>query len=85
VTISKDPEEPHEDLTEVTLSRQDDQTILLIEQRGIPLSLLWAYGAGLQIHVEDLAGHLAGRQRAESGPRFDAVIPRYKALAAEIS
>jgi uncharacterized protein YndB with AHSA1/START domain len=85
VTTSKDPEEPHEDLTEVTLSRHDDETILRVEQRGIPLSLLWAYGAGLQIHVEDLAEHIAGRQRSESGPRFDALIPRYQALAADIS
>ena len=29
----------------------------------MPLDLLAAYGAGVQIHVENLAAHLAGRER----------------------
>jgi hypothetical protein len=31
----------------------------------MPLELLSAYGAGVQIHVEDLADHLAGRERRD--------------------
>ena len=34
------------------------------EERGIPLDQLAAYGAGLQVHVEDLAAHLAGASGA---------------------
>ena len=84
VTVSKDPDMPNEDFTEVTLTAQDDQTILVVEQRGIPVNLLWAYGAGLQIHVEDLAGHIAGRERSDSQPRFEALTPRFRGLAAEL-
>ena len=48
-------------IIEATLTADGDQTILVLEQRGMPLDLLAAYGAGIQVHVEDLAAHLAGR------------------------
>jgi hypothetical protein len=47
----------------------------------LPLDLLWAYGAGLQIHVEDLAAHIAGRERDDTETRFDELKPLYKDLA----
>ncbi len=53
--------------------------------RGLPLDLLWAYGAGLQIHVEDLAAHIAGRERDDTETRFDELKPAYKGLATNIS
>lgn len=84
VTVSRDPEVPFDDSTEVRLTAEGEQTILVVKQHGIPLDMLWAYGAGLQIHVEDLAGHLAGHNRADSEPRFEALSPRYQSLAAEI-
>ena len=34
-----------------------DQTILVWEERGMPLNLLAPYGAGIQVHVEDLAAY----------------------------
>jgi hypothetical protein len=50
----------------------------------LPLEIVWAYGAGLQIHVEDLAAHLAGRGRADA-TRFGELEPAYRELAASIS
>jgi len=83
--VSKEPDEPNEDSTEVTLTGDGDQTVLVVEQRGLPLDLLWAYGAGLQIHVEDLAAHIAGRERDDTETRFDELKPAYKDLATNIS
>ena len=85
VVMSKQPDEPHEKSTEVTLTSDGDQTVLVVEQRGLPLQLLWAYGVGGQIHVEDLGDHLAGRERRDAGARFDELLPSYQALAAHIS
>ncbi|HEY0935877.1 MAG TPA: hypothetical protein VGD91_19325, partial [Trebonia sp.] len=45
---------------EATLTADGGQTILVIEERGMPPEDLAAYGAGIQIHVEDLASCLAG-------------------------
>jgi uncharacterized protein YndB with AHSA1/START domain len=85
LVVSKDPDEPGEDSTEVTMTGDGDQTSLVVEQRGLPLDLLWAYAAGLQIHLEDLAAHIAGHERAETAARFDALKPVYQDLATNIS
>src|SRR5512133_2742368 len=49
------PDEPYEHAIEATLAADGDETILVWEERGIPLGQLAAYGAGIQVHVEDLA------------------------------
>jgi uncharacterized protein YndB with AHSA1/START domain len=51
------PDEPHP--IEVWLAEDGRHTTLALEQRGLPIALLPAYGAGVQIHVEDLGAHLA--------------------------
>jgi hypothetical protein len=48
LVVTKEPDEPNEDSTEVTLTGDGNQTVLVVEQRGLPLDLLWAYGAGLR-------------------------------------
>jgi len=83
LVVSKASEEPDEDSTEVTLTGDSDQTTLVVEQRGSPLDLLWAYGAGLQIHVEDLAAYITGRERVDSAMRFAELEPVYRDLAAQ--
>jgi uncharacterized protein YndB with AHSA1/START domain len=85
VVVSKEPDEANERSTEVRLTGDGDQTVSVVEQRGLPLDLLWAYGAGLQIHVEDLAAHVAGRERADAKTRFDELTPAYTDLAATVS
>ena len=82
--VSKDPDEPNRHSTEVTLTGDGARTVLVVEQRGLPLELLWAYGAGLQIHVEDLAAHIAGRERCDAAARFDELQGPYKDLASAV-
>jgi len=83
VTI-KDADEPGEGVIEVTLAANGDQTIVVWEERGMPLDYLAAFGAGIQVHVEDLAAHLAGRGRVDSKARWNELIPAYRDLAANI-
>jgi uncharacterized protein YndB with AHSA1/START domain len=85
VVASKEPEQPEEDVMEVTLAADGDQTVLILEHRGLPLEHLAGYGAGTQVHVEDLAGHIAGRERADAEPRWALLMPIYQDLAAKIS
>ena len=70
---------------EATLTADGDQTILVIEERGMPLDMLADYGAGMQVHVEDLAAHIAGRERGDTETRWDELVPAYQDLAASIS
>jgi len=84
VVVSKDPDEPHEHSTEVSLAGEGDETLLVVEQIGLPLELLWAYGAGLQIHVEDLAAHIVGRDLGDAKRRFEELKRPYLDLAAGI-
>jgi uncharacterized protein YndB with AHSA1/START domain len=74
----------HENVIEVTLAADGDQTILVAEERGMPLNLLAAYGAGVQVHVEDLAAHLAGHERCDADARWDELQPAYEDLAARV-
>ena len=78
-----DADESDEQDIEVTLTADGDQTIVVWEERGMPLDLLSAYGAGVQLHVEDLADHLAGRERRDdTKARWDELHPAYQDLAA---
>jgi hypothetical protein len=77
--------QPDEDVIEATLTADGGQTILVWEERGMPLDLLAAYGAGVQIHVEDLAAYLAGRDRVDAAARWAALQPAYQDLAANVS
>jgi uncharacterized protein YndB with AHSA1/START domain len=84
VVASKEPDQPEEDVMEVTLTADGDQTIMILEHRGLPLEFLAGYGAGTQVHVEDLESHIAGRERADAKPRWDLLMPLYQELAAKI-
>ena len=77
--------QPDEDVIEATMTADGSQTILVWEERGMPLNLLAAYGAGVQIHVEDLAAYLAGRDRVDAAGRWAELQPAYQDLAANIS
>jgi uncharacterized protein YndB with AHSA1/START domain len=77
--------QPDEDVIEATLTTENDQTILVWDERGMPLDQVAAYGAGVQIHVEDLAAYLAGRERREDvKARWDQLQPAYQGLAANL-
>lgn len=64
-------------VTEITLTADGDQTVLVFEQRGMPLEYLPAYGAGNQVHIEDLAAHLAGHERCDADARWAELEPAY--------
>ena len=76
---------PYDEIIEATLTADGSQTTLVWEERGMPLDLLAAYGAGVQIHVEDLAAYLAGRGRVDAAGRWAELQPAYQDLAADIS
>ena len=81
LVLTRDADEPHEEVLEATLTSDGDQTILIIEARGLPLEYLAAHGAGWQVHVEDLAAHLARRERCDIKARWDELMPAYQELA----
>ncbi|MGI8532048.1 MAG: SRPBCC family protein [Geodermatophilaceae bacterium] len=82
--LTKSADEP-DGVVEVTLTADDDQTILVIEDRGVPLDHIAAYGAGDQIHVEDLAAYLAGRHRCDARSRWQELHPAYQDEAANVT
>jgi uncharacterized protein YndB with AHSA1/START domain len=61
-----------------------DDTVLVIERRGIPLDLLWAYGSGWHEHLEDLAAHVMGQECADwptrGDTRFDELALSYREM-----
>ena len=75
---------PYDETIEATLTADGDQTILVIEVRGMPLDKVAFYGAGWQIHAENLAAYLAGRERGDTEARWDELVPPYQDLAASI-
>ena len=75
------PDGPYDHAIEVTLEADGDRTAVVWEERGIPLDLVAAYGAGVQVHVEDLGAYLGGRGRCDAAARFGELFPAYQALA----
>jgi uncharacterized protein YndB with AHSA1/START domain len=84
VVTTMDSEEPNEGTVEVTLAADGDQTVAVWEERGMPVELLAAYGAGIQVHVEDLRAYLAGRGRCDADARWKELSPAYERLAANV-
>src|SRR5258708_7448390 len=84
VVTGKEPDQPGGDVSEVTLGADGDQTILVLDQPGLPLDQLAAYGAATQVHVEELAAHLARRERCDADARMDELLPAYQDLAANV-
>jgi uncharacterized protein YndB with AHSA1/START domain len=75
---------PFDQALEATLTADGDQTILVIEVQGMPLDKIASYGAGWQIHIENLAAYLAGRERGDTEARWGELVPPYQDLAANI-
>jgi hypothetical protein len=69
---------------EAILAADGNQTLLVWEERGMPLDLLAAYGAGIQVHVEDLGSHIAGNERCHAEARWAELEPAYAALATNV-
>jgi hypothetical protein len=82
--LTMDPGQPDEHVIEATLAADGARTTLVWEERGIPLDQLAAYGSGIQVHVEDLAAHLAGHERCDAAARWNELVPAYQDLAAKV-
>jgi hypothetical protein len=80
LVLTESPDEP-DGVIEVTLTADRDQTVLVIEDCGLPLDQIAAYGAGDQIHVEDLAAYLAGGEQCDARARWRELHPAYQELA----
>jgi uncharacterized protein YndB with AHSA1/START domain len=83
LVMTKDDGQADEHAVEATLTADGDRTILILEERGMPVNLLAAYGAGIQVHIEDLAAHIAGRERCDAEARWVELQPAYEALASK--
>jgi uncharacterized protein YndB with AHSA1/START domain len=83
--LTRDEDEPEADFEhaiEVSLTPAGGSTLVVWEERGMPENLLAPYGAGIQVHVEDLTAHLAGGERCDANARFEELLPAYRALSA---
>lgn len=65
---------------EAWLTREGDETRLVVEERGLPLDRLHFHGAGWQAHLEDLARSLADEPSAWEA-RWNELTPAYQAMA----
>lgn len=77
---TKDAEASEEQVIEITLTGDDETTVLVWEERGMPVDLVAAYGAGVQVHVEDLAAYLRGAERCDAEARFAELFAAYQEL-----
>jgi uncharacterized protein YndB with AHSA1/START domain len=83
--LTRQPDQPEEQSIEVTLTDDGGKTTVTWEERGMPVAYLAGYGAGIQVHVEDLGAYLAGRDRCDADARFGELFPAYEPLAAKVS
>ena len=79
------PGQKDQTVIEAALTADGDQTFLMVEERGLPLNELAAHGAGWQAHVEDLAAHLAGQERADWRTRWTELTPSYLKQADDLA
>ena len=82
--LTMSPGQPDETVIEARLAADGEQTVLVIEERGLPPDELAGYGAGWQAHVEDLAAHLAGRPKGDWRARWNELTPMYREQEREL-
>lgn len=75
---------PFDASVDATLTADGDQTVLVMEIRGMPLDKIAFYGAGWQIHAENLAAYLAGREHGDTEARWGELVPAYQDQAARL-
>jgi uncharacterized protein YndB with AHSA1/START domain len=74
------PGQPERTVIETQLFAEGAQTRLVWEERGMPVDLLPAYGAGIQLHVEHLGDYISGRELRNVEARWNELVAAYKAL-----
>jgi uncharacterized protein YndB with AHSA1/START domain len=79
--VSLEPGTEEETQVEAWLTAEGGRTRLVVEERGLPVGVLAAHGAGWQAHVEDLGHHLTGCGDGDWRSRWSALIPAYREIA----
>jgi uncharacterized protein YndB with AHSA1/START domain len=77
--ITTEPGTEDEAVIEAVLTAEGERTRLVVEERGLPLDVLYLHGAGWQAHVEDLGRYLAGDQ-SKWKRRWEELTPAYQSL-----
>ncbi|MBU2668381.1 SRPBCC domain-containing protein [Actinoplanes bogorensis] len=76
---------PFDSVIDVTLTPDGDHTILVIEVTGLPLSKIAGYGAGWQMHAENLATYVTGHDNHSGAEkRWAELLPPYEEIASRI-
>jgi len=75
---------PFDQTVEATLTTEGNRSRLVIEVRGLPLDRIASYGAGWQIHAENLAAHLSDNEPIDVGARWQDLLAGYQQQAAEL-
>jgi uncharacterized protein YndB with AHSA1/START domain len=65
--LTTEPGTDDESQLEAWLTAEGSRTRLVVEERGLPVDSLHFYGAGWQVHLEDLARSLAGDGPVHAG------------------
>lgn len=79
------PGQPKDTLIDVQCTAEGDQTLVVVEEHGLPVELLAAYGSGVQIHVENLGTYLAGGEIGDEEARWAELMPMYEDLVGGLS
>jgi uncharacterized protein YndB with AHSA1/START domain len=80
LVVTMEPGTDDEAVIEAVLTAEGERTRLVVEERGLPLDVLYLHGAGWQAHVEDLGRYLAGGQSTWKA-RWEELTPAYQSLA----
>jgi uncharacterized protein YndB with AHSA1/START domain len=79
LVVTMEPGTEDEAVIEAVLTAEGEGTRLVVEERGLPLDVLYLHGAGWQAHVEDLGRYLAGGESMWK-VRWEELTPAYQSL-----
>jgi uncharacterized protein YndB with AHSA1/START domain len=79
LVVTMEPGTDDEAVIEAVLTPEGERTRLVVEERGLPLDVLYLHGAGWQAHVEDLGRYLAGGQSMWK-TRWEELTPAYQSV-----
>ena len=78
LVLTMSPGQDDQTVIAAELTPDGEHTRLVVEERGLPLDNAAAYGAGWQVHIEDLATHLAGKPATDWRTRWFELAPAYR-------
>lgn len=79
LVVTMEPGTEDEAVIEAVLTAEGGRTRLVVEERGLPLDVLYKHGAGWQAHIEDLGRYLGGDQ-SNWKARWTELSPAYEKL-----